>query len=353
MKWQKKNQTATKGVLFVEEIVNAHGSIFRPVHQETDIGIDGYIELVQSENSTGRIIAVQIKCGASYFEESTNSFHVNADQEHLGYWRSYPVPVILICYQPSLGISAWTCIQSYLEYEAYHGRTQISRINVQCFKNEFNIDALNKGIAELARENANRRILIECVDKCLTGTNEEKLQGLSILRSHSDSRDSRIVAFLARKLLFDEDKLISDLAIYTLAYHVGRIRWSFNPSNRDELALSDYAASLCLDFTESEYCKLIRRAENEYFDGPDAMGERVFDLISCSSDSIDVLRKVAADVTQPMSLRVGALYMRYGCDDEELLDQPELVNDPQIGDVYAQMLINASGELGDSEDSED
>jgi hypothetical protein len=65
MKWTKRQQTAVAGVAFVEEVVNAHGSIFRPIHQETDVGIDGYIELVKTEKVSGHLIAVQIKCGDS------------------------------------------------------------------------------------------------------------------------------------------------------------------------------------------------------------------------------------------------------------------------------------------------
>ena len=37
MKWPKTKQTENEGVLHVQSVVNEQGSIFRPVHGETDV----------------------------------------------------------------------------------------------------------------------------------------------------------------------------------------------------------------------------------------------------------------------------------------------------------------------------
>jgi hypothetical protein len=39
---------------FASASATCHGSIFRQVHQETEVGVDGHIELVQSETATGK-----------------------------------------------------------------------------------------------------------------------------------------------------------------------------------------------------------------------------------------------------------------------------------------------------------
>ncbi len=336
MKWQKKNRTATEGMLFVATVVNDHGSIFRPVHQETDIGVDGHIELVHAENATGKLVAVQVKSGDSYLASDGSEFSVAVDQAHLDYWCSYVVPVILVCYSPSKQLAAWTPIREYVEQERYHGRTPVTSIRVPFYR-EFNVKALQEGVTGLGTAGADRRILIECVDKCLVGDAKQRFQGLSILAAHPDSRDSSTTAFIARRLLFDDDVSVSDEAIRTLAFHVGRFRWSWNSNNLEENALISYASDLCRDFTAAECQKLIERIDNEWFGGPDAMGERVFDLLVCCEESQEVMDDIATDKGQPMQRRINALYMMYGCEDADLLDYRELADDPSLGDVYRAM----------------
>jgi len=163
MKWKKTQQTANAGVVFVESVVNAHGSIYRPVHQETDVGIDGYIELVNVEKATGRIVAVQIKSGDSYFSSGDREFVVSVDQRHLDYWESYMVPVVLICYSPTRDIGAWRSVRDYIQHEEFHSRIPITQIRVPLY-HPFNSEALNEGIGGLAHARADERILLKCAE---------------------------------------------------------------------------------------------------------------------------------------------------------------------------------------------
>lgn len=94
MKWPKTKQTANAGVLFVETVVNEHGSIFHPIHQENDIGIDGLIELIDVGDGSGQLVAVQIKSGDSYLANYGKGFRIPVDQSHIDYWLSYMVPVV-------------------------------------------------------------------------------------------------------------------------------------------------------------------------------------------------------------------------------------------------------------------
>ena len=68
--------------------------------------------------------------------------------------------------------------------------------------------------------------LIKCVDDCLTGDGGQRLNGLSTLADHPDARGSRVIAFLSRRLLFDEDPAVAREAARVLALHVGKSRWS-------------------------------------------------------------------------------------------------------------------------------
>ena len=336
MKWQKKNRTANQGVLHVEGVVNDHGSIFRPIHQEDDVGVDGHIELVDAENATGKLVAVQIKSGESYVSASDEQFVVNVSQEHLDYWDSYLIPVMMVCYSPSRNLAAWIPISEYIRYKKYHDRTPITQIKIP-FHRVFDAGSLNEGVGGLASAGADRRFLIECVDHCLAGDHRERLQGLQILSDHPDSRDSRTTAFIARRLLFDQNEVVADAAIRTLSYHVGRFRWSWNPNNKDEKQLMAYASQLCSDLTTEECTRLIERLDDEWFGGPQALGERVFDILVRCDESQRVMEDMAADKSLPMQRRVNALYMLYGCDEGELLMDDVLPDSDGYGDVFRTM----------------
>jgi hypothetical protein len=70
------------GVTFVESVVSETGSIFRRIPQDTDVGIDGYIEFVENEIVTGTLVAVQIKAGESFLKQYSDDkyFSINASK---------------------------------------------------------------------------------------------------------------------------------------------------------------------------------------------------------------------------------------------------------------------------------
>jgi hypothetical protein len=343
MKWPRIQQTAKEGVTIVESVVNAHGSIYRPVHQETDVGIDGYIELVKAEDVSGRLIAVQIKSGDSYVSENENEFVVPLDQRHLDYWNAYMIPVVLICYSPTKQVAAWTSIRDYIERERYHGNTTIKEIRIP-FYNRFDVDALKKGMAGLAHARADERILLQCADKCLSENPKTRRDGFSILQAHPDSRRLKITAMFARDFLTDEDVETAKDALFILGYAVGRRRWSFNPQNEQEMEVISYASALCSDLTESEIHRAIELIDGEHFSGPQGLGERCFDVLCCCHDNATVvLNNVASDKSLPMERRANALYMLYQCNDDTLEEnRKRFENDEQFGDVYRWMDVRMS-----------
>lgn len=338
MKWPKTQQTANAGVVFVESVVNAHGSIYRPVHQETDVGIDGYIELVNVQEASGRLVAVQIKSGDSYFSAGNREFVVSADHRHLDYWESYMVPVVLICYSPSQQIGAWTSVRDFIEHQKYHDRLPITQIRVPLYR-PFNTEALNEGIAGLAHARADERILLKCADKCLSQDPQIRREGFTILQAHPDSRGLKITAMFARKFLMDEGTDTAKDALFTLAYAVGRRRWSSNPNNKEEGHIIDFACDLCRNISEAEVRRLVELIDGEHFSGPQGLGERCFDVLSCCFETAErVLDEIASDKSLPMERRSNAFYMLNECDDERLEENREYFrNDLRLGDVYEWM----------------
>lgn len=68
-KYPRTRATGKLGVTFVETVVSEAGCIFRETPQDTDVGIDGYIEFVENEIATGTLVAVQIKAGESFLKK--------------------------------------------------------------------------------------------------------------------------------------------------------------------------------------------------------------------------------------------------------------------------------------------
>ena len=103
-KYSKSAQLGELGVNIVNEVVTEKlGWIFKRSHQEADFGIDGYIEIVSEDGYvTGKILAVQIKCGTSFLSEENRWGYVyRGENKHFNYLSNYPVPVFILLCDPT------------------------------------------------------------------------------------------------------------------------------------------------------------------------------------------------------------------------------------------------------------
>lgn len=73
-----------------------------------DYGIDAHLEIVSEDKVTGRLIAIQIKTGESYFKEKNDEGYVFRGRiEHLNYWANYSLPVIIVLCDRQKGLCVW------------------------------------------------------------------------------------------------------------------------------------------------------------------------------------------------------------------------------------------------------
>lgn len=73
-----------------------------------DFGIDGIAEIIVNGQVTGKLIGVQVKCGMSYFTESTKSgWRFRGELKHLNYWRGHTLPVIVVICDPESKKCYW------------------------------------------------------------------------------------------------------------------------------------------------------------------------------------------------------------------------------------------------------
>ena len=112
MKASTNNRVDRVGVQTVGLQFEKTGYIFReqPI---SDYGIDAHIELIDGENVTGQLIALQVKSGASWFKEKYDGGYVfRGDQKHLDYWLEHSLPVLIILSDIKAGCCYWQAITS-------------------------------------------------------------------------------------------------------------------------------------------------------------------------------------------------------------------------------------------------
>ncbi|MGH0830073.1 DUF4365 domain-containing protein [Bacillus pretiosus] len=104
-----------KGVRMVESIVCDEMDLIFRRQDSTDLGIDAQIEFIdktkEENEGQGRLLAVQIKCGESFFK-NTNSEGIvfNGQLKHYNYWIGHSLPVILVLCHPKNGEVYWVQI---------------------------------------------------------------------------------------------------------------------------------------------------------------------------------------------------------------------------------------------------
>nr|WP_162453425.1 DUF4365 domain-containing protein [Phytoactinopolyspora mesophila] len=95
------------GVNHVERHVIKSGCMWRELTTH-DVGIDGHIEYVYDDLTTGHSVAVQIKSGTSYLEDGPEGFfQFTPTAKHRSYWERSAYPVILALVDPDAEVAYW------------------------------------------------------------------------------------------------------------------------------------------------------------------------------------------------------------------------------------------------------
>jgi hypothetical protein len=79
----------------------------------SDVGIDAHLEIVVDGRATGRLLALQIKSGESYFREPVpDGFVYRGDLEHLDYWLNHSLPVFVVICKPGTREAYWQVVSN-------------------------------------------------------------------------------------------------------------------------------------------------------------------------------------------------------------------------------------------------
>lgn len=106
--------TEREGVSAAQSIVYKDLGWFFTEQMVNDYGIDAIIEVAGQKYPTGKVIAVQIKSGASYFINTTKEgVTFRFDERHKRYWLRYSDPVIVLLYHPDTQECIWEVVDKY------------------------------------------------------------------------------------------------------------------------------------------------------------------------------------------------------------------------------------------------
>ncbi len=138
-----KDVIEIQGVDTARIIFRKLGFVFReePVK---DYGIDAIVELREENYLSGRLIAVQIKSGDSYFAKvKDNKVTYHGNIKHYNYWLNHSLPVIIVLYSPTKNECIWEVINKQTAIKCKKGW----KISIPC--NQILDNSLNQ-LQELA-----------------------------------------------------------------------------------------------------------------------------------------------------------------------------------------------------------
>src|SRR5467141_813356 len=109
--------TERAGVTAAQDAFGKMGWLFRE-QPLVDFGIDAQVEIVEGDKPVGRLIALQIKSGPSYFAHKRGAkYKFYGRKEHLEYWLRHCLPVFLVLHNPNDGMLLWQRVERHLIHE--------------------------------------------------------------------------------------------------------------------------------------------------------------------------------------------------------------------------------------------
>ena len=88
-------QTGQQGEGLAQLHFSKLGFTVRPQNNR-DYGLDHHAELIEDEQASGRLLALQVKTGDSYFAEQDGTDIIfRTDSDHMDYWLNHSLPVIV------------------------------------------------------------------------------------------------------------------------------------------------------------------------------------------------------------------------------------------------------------------
>lgn len=117
-----------------------------------DMGIDAHMEQCIDGDPTGKLVALQIKTGASHFTIKEEELIYYGNPVHLSYWNKHSLPVLLLAHIPETGTTYWVEINIDKVSETKKGwKISIPKSNILSSSDKEKIEPLFDGRADQQR----------------------------------------------------------------------------------------------------------------------------------------------------------------------------------------------------------
>lgn len=92
----------------------------------SDFGIDLQAEKLDDQGQgTGRLIALQVKTGKSWFRRRGSDYVYYGEERHRAYWTNHSLPVFIVIHDPKDDVTLWQRVERHLIEEGENGRWSI------------------------------------------------------------------------------------------------------------------------------------------------------------------------------------------------------------------------------------
>jgi len=337
-RYKATNVTAKMGLNFVRSVVEGAGSLFHKIEQDSDLGIDGFVEFVRDEQPMNKLVAVQIKSGQSYYDLKHNDCLLPVGR-HLAYWLNYPVTVLGIIFIPAIQQASWVDIKQHLNANSALTKIRFSRTEVNRFDREHFVSVLTPLML--------RETPLLSFERALTlfqsPRPDERSLGLASLFRGSPNKLETWSAMIDQFQTMPEDAIPPVLVYYLshIAWH-GDIAYRGDPISKET---REYAQTRLNCFGKPDVVKLLGFIDRENMICRGALGQSVEAMISSLPDALPVLREIAEDESVPLFRRECAALI-FAIHDSSA-SVPILERVCKAGSSYARELIKYIKEYGE------
>lgn len=93
----------------------------------SDFGIDLQAEKLDDlGQGTGRLIALQVKTGKSWFRRRASDYVYYGEERHRTYWTNNALPVFIVIHDPDDDVTLWQRVERHLIDDGENGRWAIA-----------------------------------------------------------------------------------------------------------------------------------------------------------------------------------------------------------------------------------
>jgi len=333
----------------VDKIVSSKNSIFHPIPQQNDVGIDGIIEFIINGETTGCCVAIQVKAGSHYTKNG--NFKIPCNIAHIRYWSSHILPVAGIVVDPTTDEARWIDITAHFEHVSHAKSCTI--LAKEAFSRESFNDFVAHFIAYIPKYSDARHFASALRSFSKTEELPECISGIRSLFSFHRNKFETWFYILAALRFFRGHTLLRYIVV-SLAHIPGHgdIFW------HEKNIVSEVTRKSVLDFfskslSRDDILTLIGAIDSETGIDRGTIGQCVDSIIRTIPARLPILESIAHDLSVDSMARFWAtlLYIEYrqGASPEECITLLEKVipsaeqDDQERFKGIREMLLN--GEL--------